>query len=110
MIRSSGSGNLRAVVNVPTKGEMQSFSARLTAVRDLTYDVRQIDLALLDPAEMRFTVRLSRPQEVRRMSAHSLIRVFASTRTPFAPPTMTRDANPRNRPFSTTPTTRSSSR
>lgn len=55
MIRSSGSGNLRAVVNVPTKGEMQSSSARLTAFRDLTYDVRQIDLALLDPAEMRFT-------------------------------------------------------
>jgi NAD(P)H-flavin reductase len=33
---------------------MQSFSARLTAVRDLTYDVRQIALALLDPPEMRF--------------------------------------------------------
>jgi NAD(P)H-flavin reductase len=33
---------------------MQSFSARLTAVRDLTCDVRQIDLALVDPPEMRF--------------------------------------------------------
>ena len=33
---------------------MQSFSARLTAVHDLTCDVRQIDLALLDPPEMRF--------------------------------------------------------
>jgi NAD(P)H-flavin reductase len=33
---------------------MQSFSARLTAVRDLTHDVRQIDLALLKPPEMRF--------------------------------------------------------
>lgn len=33
---------------------MQSFSARLTTVRDLTHDVRQIDLALLDPPEMRF--------------------------------------------------------
>jgi CDP-4-dehydro-6-deoxyglucose reductase, E3 len=33
---------------------MQSFSARLAAVRDLTYDVREIDLALLDPHEMRF--------------------------------------------------------
>ena len=33
---------------------MQSFSASLTAVRDLTYDVRQIDLALVDPPEMRF--------------------------------------------------------
>jgi NAD(P)H-flavin reductase len=54
MIRSCGPGNLRAVVNVPTKGEMQSFSARLTAFRDLTYDVRQIALALLDPPEMRF--------------------------------------------------------
>jgi NAD(P)H-flavin reductase len=33
---------------------MQSFSARLAAVRDLTYDVREIDLALVDPPEMRF--------------------------------------------------------
>jgi NAD(P)H-flavin reductase len=33
---------------------MQSFSARLVAVRDLTYDVRQIDLALVDPPEVRF--------------------------------------------------------
>lgn len=33
---------------------MRCFSARLTAVRDLTYDVRQITLTLLDPPEMRF--------------------------------------------------------
>ncbi len=33
---------------------MHAFSARVTAVRDLTYDVRQIDLALVDPPEMRF--------------------------------------------------------
>ena len=33
---------------------MQCFSARLTAVRDLTYDVRQITLTLLDPPDMRF--------------------------------------------------------
>lgn len=33
---------------------MQSFSARLAAVRDLTYDVREINLALVDPPEMRF--------------------------------------------------------
>jgi NAD(P)H-flavin reductase len=31
-----------------------SFSARLAAVRDLTYDVRQIDLALVGPPELRF--------------------------------------------------------
>lgn len=33
---------------------MQSFSATLAAVRDLTHDVRQIDLALADPPEMPF--------------------------------------------------------
>jgi len=31
-----------------------SFAARLAAVRDLTYDVRQIDLALVGPPELRF--------------------------------------------------------
>lgn len=33
---------------------MQTFSATVTAIRELTHDVRQIDLALLDPPEMRF--------------------------------------------------------
>ena len=33
---------------------MESFSATVTTVRDLTHDVRQIDLTLLDPPEIRF--------------------------------------------------------
>lgn len=33
---------------------MQSFKARVTAVRDLTQDVRQIGLTLVDPPGMRF--------------------------------------------------------
>jgi NAD(P)H-flavin reductase len=33
---------------------MQSFTARVTTVRDLTHDVRQIDLALVAPPEIRF--------------------------------------------------------
>ena len=34
---------------------MQTFTARVAAVHDLTHDVRQIDLALLDPPEMTFS-------------------------------------------------------
>ncbi|HVG55430.1 MAG TPA: FAD-binding oxidoreductase [Vicinamibacterales bacterium] len=34
---------------------MQSFTATVTAIRDLTHDVRQIDLALLDPREIAFS-------------------------------------------------------
>lgn len=34
---------------------MQSFTATVSAIRDLTHDVRQIDLALLDPPEMVFS-------------------------------------------------------
>ena len=34
---------------------MQSFTARVAAVRDLTHDVRQIDFALLDPPEITFS-------------------------------------------------------
>jgi NAD(P)H-flavin reductase len=34
---------------------MRPFTARVTAVRDLTHDVRQIDFALLDPSEMTFS-------------------------------------------------------
>ncbi len=33
---------------------MQSFTGKVVGVRDLTHDVRQIDLALLDPQEMSF--------------------------------------------------------
>lgn len=33
---------------------MQSFNARVAAVRDLTHDVRQIDLALVEPREITF--------------------------------------------------------
>jgi len=33
---------------------MQSFTARVTEIRDLTHDVRQIDFALRDPPEMTF--------------------------------------------------------
>jgi NAD(P)H-flavin reductase len=33
---------------------MQPFNARVVAVRDLTHDVRQIDVALIDPPEMHF--------------------------------------------------------
>ena len=33
---------------------MQPFRARVAAVRDLTHDVRQIDLALVDPPQIRF--------------------------------------------------------
>jgi NAD(P)H-flavin reductase len=33
---------------------MRSFTARVTAIRDLTHDVRQIDFALRDPDEMTF--------------------------------------------------------
>lgn len=34
---------------------MQSFTARVITIRDLTPDVRQIDLALLDPTEITFS-------------------------------------------------------
>ena len=34
---------------------MQSFTARVITIRDLTHDVRQIDLALLDPTEITFS-------------------------------------------------------
>lgn len=33
---------------------MQPFRAKVAAVRDLTHDVRQIDLALVDPPQIRF--------------------------------------------------------
>jgi NAD(P)H-flavin reductase len=33
---------------------MQLFTAKVAAIQDLTHDVRQIDLALLDPPEMTF--------------------------------------------------------
>ena len=33
---------------------MQSFTAQVTAIRDLTHDVRQIDLTLRDPPDMEF--------------------------------------------------------
>jgi NAD(P)H-flavin reductase len=33
---------------------MQSFNAKVAAVRDLTHDVRQIDVALMDPPEIHF--------------------------------------------------------
>lgn len=33
---------------------MQPFTASVARVRDLTHDVRQVDLVLVEPAEIRF--------------------------------------------------------
>ena len=68
---------------------IQLFQARVSRVRDLTHDVREIDLALIDPKEIRFRAGQFISFEVPGSAGRRVIRPYSIASPPSRSDTVT---------------------